>query len=122
MGEVTLRLIVLRSPDMERTARFYELLGIHFERERHGSGPEHLAGQVGSTVLEIYPQADGSDSVGVRLGFGVPSVDAVVAAVSEAGENVVSTPQSSPWGYRAVVADPDGRRVEITSQNLADGV
>jgi lactoylglutathione lyase len=120
MGEVTLRLIVLRSPDMERTARFYELLGIHFERERHGSGPEHLAGQVGPTVLEIYPPADGSDTVGVRLGFAVPSVDAAVAAVSEAGGKVVSTPQPGPWGYRAVVADPDGRRVETTSQSLAE--
>ena len=94
-------------------ADFYALLGIHFERERHGVGPEHLAGRLGSQVLEIYPQSGNVDSSGVRLGFDISSVDAAVNAVRQAGGSVVSEPRRGTWGYRAVLADPDGRRVEI---------
>jgi predicted enzyme related to lactoylglutathione lyase len=113
---VSLNLIVLRAQNPERTAHFYGLLGIAFERERHGDGPEHLAGRVGSVTLEIYPPGGEADTVGVRLGFRVPSVDAVVQAVRQAGGTVVSPARQSPWGYRAVLADPDGRRVEVTEE------
>jgi hypothetical protein len=37
----------------------------------------------------------------------------------DAGEKVVSPPQETEWGRRAVIADPDGHRVELVeaSQN-----
>ena len=114
MAEVSLGLVVLRSPDIERAARFYNLLGIQFVRERHGAGPDHLAGQIGAVVLEIYPKDDLGDSADVRLGFRVASVDNVTAGASEAGHAVLSPPNESSWGRRAVLGDPDGRRVEIT--------
>jgi predicted enzyme related to lactoylglutathione lyase len=34
--------------------------------------------------------------------------------VQQLGAAVVSPPADSPWGLRAVLADPDGHRVEIT--------
>jgi predicted enzyme related to lactoylglutathione lyase len=108
-----LNLVVLFSPDLERTAKFYALLGIRFERERHGTGPEHLAARLGSQVLEIYPQTGNGGVSEVRLGFEINSVDAAVNAVRLVGGCVVSAPQRGKWGYRAVLADPDGRRVEI---------
>jgi len=43
VANVVLNLIVLRSADLDRAAQFYSRLGIVFSRERHGSGPEHLA-------------------------------------------------------------------------------
>lgn len=121
--EISMSLLVLRSPDIERTAQFYRLLGVHFERERHGGGPEHFAGQVGSVVFEIYPQGEGADTVGVRLGFQVASVDAAVEAARQNSETVLASPRRSRWGYCAVLADPDGRRVEIgeASDAAADG-
>jgi lactoylglutathione lyase len=108
-----LNLVVLFSADPDRVARFYGLLGIHFEQERHGTGPEHLAGKLGAQVLEIYPQSGNAGVTEVRLGFSVNSVDAVVNAVRQAGGCVVSAPCLGKWGYRAVLADPEGRRVEI---------
>lgn len=113
MADVSLNLLVLRSPNVERAACFYSLLGLHFDREQHGTGPEHLAARAGSVVLEIYPQEGEADSVGVRLGFQVISVDAVVEAVCREGGVVLSPPRRGRWGYRAVLVDPDGRRVEI---------
>src|SRR5947208_3160393 len=114
MTAVELNLVVLRSADLDRAASFYGLLGLTFVRERHGSGPEHLACQLGSVVLEIYPQADGTGTAAMGVGFRAPSVAAAVAAVRKAGAVVLSPPKDSPWGCRAVLADPDGHRIEIT--------
>lgn len=121
MGDVSLNLIVLRSPNIERTAHFYSLLGIRFKPEQHGSGPEHLAARVGPTVLEVYPLGDEPYSHGVRLGFQVPSLNTVVEAVSQEGGTILSPPHYGLWGYRAVLADPDGRRVEVSEyENTAN--
>jgi catechol 2,3-dioxygenase-like lactoylglutathione lyase family enzyme len=51
MAEAALNLVVIRSADLNRAARFYAALGIHLSRKRHGSGPEHMAGRAGAAVL-----------------------------------------------------------------------
>jgi predicted enzyme related to lactoylglutathione lyase len=116
MADVVLNLVVLRSADLDRAARFYTVLGIDFAREQHGSGPEHLACSLGEVVLEIYLKADGSDDSQTGIGFLVPSVGAIVEEVRLAGGTIVSPPRESEWGLRAVVADPDGHRVELTER------
>lgn len=119
MTAPALNLVVLRSADLGRAARFYAALGIVLVPEKHGTGPDHLAGPVGAAVLELYPLGDAGPTTATRIGFLVADVDAAVAAVTNAGGVVVSAAKASPWGRRAVVADPDGHRVELTR---ADGV
>ena len=117
MNHVALNLIVLRSPDMPRAAEFYSRLGLHFTRHQHGSGPEHFAAELGSGVFELYPQSpDGPSTLGTRIGFSVPSLDSAIAALSEYPAAIISPPKDSEWGRRAVVADPDGHRVELLQQ------
>jgi lactoylglutathione lyase len=113
MADVTLNLVVLRAADLDRAARFYDLLGVKFLREQHGSGPEHLACSLGGIVLEIYPQTGVSHEPSVRIGFDVPSVATAVQVVRDNGGVIVTPPKESPWGLRAVVADPEGHRVEL---------
>ena len=64
-------------------------------------------------VIELYPlPADaGPADASTRLGFAVPDLDAVLAKLAAA---VVSGPLATEWGRRAVVRDPDGRKVELT--------
>ena len=120
MRDVTLNLVVLYSADLERSARFYEVLGLTFVREQHGSGPEHLACSLGGVVLEFYPQAvSASEGPRVRIGFEVPSVADTVKAVQDNGGRVLTSPRESPWGMRAVIVDPDGHRVELIERSLA---
>jgi len=115
MPDVALNLVVIRSPDLERAARFYSVLGLFFTKHRHGSGPEHLTCELGPVVFEIYPRKDDTDSTAsTRIGFQVPSVDAAVEELRKIGVAVVSPPKDSPWGRRAVVDDFDGHRVELT--------
>ena len=120
VSPVTLNLVVVRSPDIERAAAFYSRLGLRFVRHRHGSGPEHLSAELGGSVFELYPEvANEPATSGTRVGFSVPSLDSAIAALSEHPGVIISPPKDSPWGRRAVVADPDGHRVELLQQSTA---
>jgi lactoylglutathione lyase len=116
MADAILNLVVIRSADLERAACFYGALGIPLKRERHDAGAEHLAGGVGSAVLEIYPQQGDAKTSATRLGFRVGSLADALAAAQANGGTVTAQPQQSPWGLRAVVIDPDGHRVELIQE------
>lgn len=108
-----LNLLVIRAADPGASVLFYETVtGRTFSPEKHGSGPEHFTAKLGAALFEIYPLAEKPPS-NVRLGFEVADLDGTVSQVREAGYEVVSEPKDSPWGRRAVVADPDGNRVEL---------
>ncbi|MFN0053011.1 MAG: VOC family protein [Planctomycetales bacterium] len=53
--------------------------------------------------------------VSVRIGFAIDEVDAIVPKLEIAAGTVVTKPQDSEWGRRAVLKDPDGHAVEIVT-------
>jgi lactoylglutathione lyase len=112
-----LNLVVIRAEDMERLGSFYEALGLHFVRHRHGNGPEHLTSTIGETVFEIYPRngANGS-TVSTRLGFSVDSLANTLSLLRKLEAAVVAEPSDSPFGRRAVVRDFEGHKVELTEK------
>jgi lactoylglutathione lyase len=123
ISSASLNLVVLRSSDLTRAANFYTLLlGLEFVKHRHGNGPEHFSAELGALVFELYPLVpDGPSTSGTRLGFRVPSLEAALVAVSEPYPNaVLSPPKDSEWGRRAVIADPDGHRVELLERTSKD--
>jgi lactoylglutathione lyase len=104
MSDITLNLVVLRTPDMPRAVAFYTKLGLKFTQHRHGNGPEHFSAEIAGAVFEIYPQTlDGPSTLGTRIGFRVTSVDAALAALKEYPGAIVSPAKDSEWGRRAVV-------------------
>jgi len=115
MGNVTLSLVVLKTRQVDALRRFYGSLGIELAEEQHGKGPVHFAGRVGDVVLEVYPlPEDGTPADGTtRLGFVVTRVAEIVQALKALDTHVVTEPQATQWGFRAVVRDPDGRAVEL---------
>src|SRR4051812_36710496 len=117
MSQAKLNLVVIHSADLERSAQFYKALGVHMTLERHGSGPKHFAGRAGSVLLEIYPRKAGQASTGTRLGFRIASLARVFDELIAAGGSVASLPKKSPWGFRAVVVDPDGHRIELVIES-----
>lgn len=44
---VYLKLLVLKTRQVERLLAFYQTLGIDFTQEQHGKGPAHHSGQIG---------------------------------------------------------------------------
>lgn len=117
MMATRLNLTVIRCSDIEASAAFYGLLGLRFEKHRHGKGPEHFATSEEGSTFELYPASERFPvTVGTRIGFAVSSCDEAVAALEAEGHSIESPPTDSPWGKRAVAIDPDGHRVELTSQ------
>ena len=117
-----LNLVVLRSSDIDRAVKFYEAVGLRFDKHAHGTGPEHYASETNGFVLEIYPvTAKSGPTTGVRIGFRVNSVDEIVQLLLKEGAVVVSPPADSEWGRRAVVKDLDGHTVELVTPRGAGG-
>jgi lactoylglutathione lyase len=111
----TLSLVVVQSGDIDASKDFFSLLGLVFNEEKHGKGPRHYAANLGALVLEIYPCQKGLPPAPVRLGFRVPCVDRIVEALRGRGVRIATEAKDSPWGRRAVVEDPDGNPVELSS-------
>lgn len=110
-----LNLVVLRSPDIDRAAKFYKVLGFALEKHAHGTGPEHYSAELeGGVVFEIYPAGTtGQSTAAARIGFVVSSVDDTVRLLSEEGGKITKAPHDSEWGRRAVVKDLDGHTIEL---------
>lgn len=114
MADVSLKLLVLKTKQLDAMREFYGLLGIEFTAERHGNGPLHFAGQTGECVFEIYPLVDRETAdASTRLGFAVENVMETLRALQSIGADAKTKPQQTSWGARAVVRDPDGRAVEL---------
>lgn len=93
---------------------FYSTLGMAMSEEKHGNGPVHFAGRAGDVVFEIYPLGEaGAVDTSTRLGFDVARLDVLMETLRSSGVTIVKEPESTKWGRRAVVLDPDGRSIEI---------
>ncbi|WP_103666342.1 VOC family protein [Pseudanabaena sp. BC1403] len=119
MSEILLNLVVIRSSNIDKSAAFYRLIGLSFVKHQHGKGLEHFASEIGCITFEIYPLVTGSESTStIRLGFQVTSLESIVSELKKHGASIISAPANSPWGWRAVVSDPDGNRVELTQTKV----
>lgn len=114
MADVSLRLLVLKTHDIAPVVEFYQSLGLTFAEERHGQGPLHYSAPLGDGVFEIYPLSDNQTvDATTRLGFAIADPDAFVELADSVGGCVVKAGRDTPWGYVALVTDPDGRTVEL---------
>jgi lactoylglutathione lyase len=114
---IAINLVVLRSRDLERSVSFYSRLGLIFVKEKHGNGSEHYAASLLGSIFEIYPvAANGIDTLGTRIGFTLASIDNAISNLSDFPNSIFTAAHNSEWGYRAVVVDPDGHKVELSQR------
>ena len=110
----SLNLIVIRCGNLDRACHFYTALGLELRHEQHGDGPEHYSADLGGITFEIHPLGNSPITIATRLGLRVDSVDDAVNAAQSAGGALVAAAKQTPWGYRAIIADPEGHRIELT--------
>lgn len=111
-----LNLLVIRSNDIDAAAKLYSCLGLRFVKHAHGSGPAHYASESCGSVFEIYPLSDAqSPTSSTRIGFEVESVSKTVESLLSLGARMVSPPRVSNGCERAVIADLDGHKVELST-------
>lgn len=110
-----LKLLVIRTPDIEALHAFYSRLGFSFTYHQHGSSPYHYSATIGDTVTELYPLAKGQAGADkhLRLGFEIAYFDDVIAGLRQENVLFISEPLETEHGLMAVVADPDGRKIEL---------
>jgi lactoylglutathione lyase len=108
------KLLVLRTSDPKKLADFYTLLGLKFDYHQHGNSPFHYSAMIGEMVLEIYPLTKSQTEAdkNVRLGFSIDNFEETMVVLEQ--HNIpLSVPILTDFGFLSVVADPDGRKIEL---------
>lgn len=119
----TLRLLVIRSSDIDATKDFYSTLGIEF-RASTKRDMKHYVGAVDGFLMEIYPADSHHREDHIRLGFGVIGLDEIMGLIPASRGMVMKPPHDTVYGQKALVKDPDGRVVELLEkipQSSLDG-
>ena len=113
--------ITLFATDIDKTASFYQVLGINLEKTGSWSGYCYylacLTGLGANQFFEVHPLQPGHQAVSAQgLGLSVDDVPEVLRNLLELGVPITRKP-ATPRLYqhcRHVTAiDPDGRRVRI---------
>ena len=114
---ISVNLLVLRCRNIEVSRKFYEKLGIKFNKEKHGSGPEHFAAEVGNLIFELYPLNENEKPDNNRVGFSTPLLaDVSGNLIHDKDIQVVEQIHERNGHLVLVVKDPDGRKVEVTQK------
>jgi uncharacterized protein len=121
--------VCLPTEDRVRAHAFYSALGLSIPGEPAADGvPEPLIVSVDDGVqLMLIPTGGfswvtagravaGPGTVECLLSFDLHSptqVDDLIARAEAAGGDVVTPPQTQPWGYSATFGDPDGHLWQV---------
>ena len=114
-------LLVIKTNQLEKQKTFYESLGLIFQKEKHGKGPEHFSSEIKEQnfVFEIYPLPKNQTipDTTTRLGFRVDDLEKTIQTISQIGGKIKNEIRETSWGTLAVVEDLDGRSVEVYLKN-----
>ena|SRR5215471_16264011 len=123
MPDPLLSSLVIRTNRLDACAQFYWELGLTLTQERHGDGPLHYSARSGDVLLEFYPAGSKGDLIGegMMIGFHVADLDDTLSRLRSGNAPLVKAPEDTRWGRRAVVVDPDGRKVEIYEREVSRG-
>jgi lactoylglutathione lyase len=118
---------IIETADLRRSLEFYcDLLGGSVSYEFPGPDGElvYAGVNIGTSHLGIgFARGAKAPAARVLLWVYVEDCDATVAALRQAGVNIVENPVDQPWGERvALVEDPDGIPVRIANRSAGQEV
>ena len=70
----------------------------------------------GTTVWSLFPQDSdyfGSDDAQFMINYRVEDLDAMMAALKQAGVEILREVQDTPYGRFAAIKDPEGNGIEL---------
>ncbi|HSX24873.1 MAG TPA: VOC family protein [Candidatus Andersenbacteria bacterium] len=106
-----LRLLTIKTNNIEPLRAFYELLGIHFTKEQHQDGPEHYYSLDMGLPVEIYPT---NELIQNHIAISMSVVNAEEAKqVLISNGFTCSEIKQTKHGTYFVTRDPDDNRVEV---------
>ena len=119
---------VVYASDVERAARFWELLGFsrHFQLPAEGEpGYVGLRSDAFEAEVAVTSVEWAIERYGLSMGDGarfemyvyVADLDGMVRRLADADVPILRDPEDMPWGERiATVADPEGNPVALCQQ------
>jgi lactoylglutathione lyase len=119
---------VVYASDVEKAARFWELLGFrrHFQLSAEGEpGYVGLRSDASAAELAVTNVQWAMDRYGLYMGDGprfemylyVADLDGIVKQLADADVPILREAENMPWGERiATVADPEGNPVALCQQ------
>lgn len=125
---VSRALAVVYASDVEREARFWELVGFrrHFQLPADGEpGYVGLRSDDSGAELAVTDARWARDRYGLSMSDGarfemylyVADLEGLVRRLTDAGVPILREPEDMPWGERiATVADPEGNPVALCRQ------
>ena len=113
-----INLIVLKVQNIERSKIFYSQFGLIFQSEQHGNGPQHYSCIINGLVFELYPASTNlnNPTQNIRLGFHVENLSQLFETIFDA-EKIITPPQNTLFGFRAVIMNHDGHIIELTEES-----
>ncbi|TXK80685.1 VOC family protein [Paenibacillus sp. N3.4] len=116
--KTSINFIMFRTSKIEAVKKFYQGIGLELNEEQHGNGPIHYSYVQDQFVIEIYPGTEANtpnwkDSGALMIGFYVENINKVILKIDVLKGKVISSPTETDRGIRAVLEDPDGRRIEL---------
>jgi lactoylglutathione lyase len=110
---VTVAAIVLSCRDLEASVRFYKAVGLDLKETKHG-GPTHHTCSLGGVHFALYAgTSEIAPQAATQISLTCDRLDLALQQARELGATVLEPPAPKPWGLTTVLADPDGRRVEL---------
>ncbi len=119
---------VVYALDVERAARFWEMLGFrrHFQLPAEGE-PRYVGLRSDASEAEVAVTSVewAIDRYGLSMGDGarfemyiyVADLDEMVRRLADADVPILRDPEDMPWGERiATVADPEGNPIALCQQ------
>jgi lactoylglutathione lyase len=115
---MTLKLIVIKTKNIDKLMQFYQLIGLHFDKHQHGKGAVHYATLINETVFEIYPlpMSEIKADTTLRLGFDVNNLTELITQLELNAIKIINFPKQTEFGFMAIVEDFDGRKIELYQQ------
>ncbi len=105
---MNLKYLVIKCNDLEKSKAFYEAIGFHPLKEKHGRGVEHYSFTINDFVIELYPS---SKSVEGNLIFGleikIPIEEIMQRLKFISYDQELSKNKNGNYS----INDPDGNRV-----------
>jgi hypothetical protein len=108
--------LVFRTSNASGVARLLHGLGLAVAERKSDDGSTYLTAQCDGLRLKIIPAADMIDSYETTLHLAVDSLEAALRIARERQAPILQPMHESASGRRAIISDPDGRRIILSQR------
>ncbi len=112
---MNLKYLVIKCNELEKSKAFYEAIGFHPVKEKHGSGAEHYSFAINDFVIELYPSnksVEGNLILGLEIKIPIEEIMQRLKFISYQQE------LSKNKNGNISINDPDGNKIFINGIDL----